>query len=163
MARSPSEQPTTPARLEGAAELLQIGEAAERTGLSIRTLRHWETVGLITPMARTPGGFRLYGREDLERVLVVKSMKPMGFQLEQMAELLALVESATRAVEEERAPGRDVVEPLRAYRDLAIDRIRRIARDMSDATDLLSRIESCIDGAHRVLEMPPAEPARNRV
>ena len=47
---------------------MQIGEAAERVGLSIRTIRHYEEVGLIVPSARSGGGFRLYTEPDLARL-----------------------------------------------------------------------------------------------
>lgn len=57
----------------------QIGEVAERTGLSLRTIRYYEEVGLITPSARSQGGFRLYTEEDIARLGVVKAMKPLDF------------------------------------------------------------------------------------
>lgn len=68
---------------------LQIGQVAERTGLSVRTLRHWEESGLVTPSARTTGGFRLYTDDDVERLRMVRRMKPLGFTLDEMKRLLA--------------------------------------------------------------------------
>ena len=68
----------------------QIGEAAERVGLSLRTVRYYEEVGLIVPSGRTPGGFRLYTDDDVDRLLLIKRMKPLGFTLDQMADLLAV-------------------------------------------------------------------------
>jgi DNA-binding transcriptional MerR regulator len=50
---------------DAAAAVLQIGEVARRTRLSIRTIRHWEEMGLVTPSARSSGGFRLYSEEDV--------------------------------------------------------------------------------------------------
>src|SRR5690348_10590123 len=44
---------------------MQIGEVADRIGLSLRTIRYYEEVGLITPSARSPGGFRLYTEDDV--------------------------------------------------------------------------------------------------
>jgi DNA-binding transcriptional MerR regulator len=67
---------------------VHIGAVAERTGLSLRTLRHWDEVGLVTPSGRTDGGFRLYTESDVERILLVRRMKPLGFSLDEMAELL---------------------------------------------------------------------------
>jgi len=68
--------------------LLQIGDVAERTGLSLRSVRHYEDVGLLPPADRSPGGFRLYTDAAVERLLVVKQMKPLEFTLEQMRDLL---------------------------------------------------------------------------
>ncbi|MCW2696367.1 MAG: putative transcriptional regulator (MerR family) of metal efflux transporter expression [Modestobacter sp.] len=74
-----------------AAALVQIGHVAERTGLSLRTIRWYEEEGLVVPTARTEGGFRLYSDDDVARLMVVKRMKPLGFTLEEMRELLTLL------------------------------------------------------------------------
>jgi MerR family copper efflux transcriptional regulator len=67
---------------------MQIGEVAERVGLSLRTVRYYEEQGLITPDARTDGGFRLYTEEQAGRLLLIKQMKPLGFTVAEMRELL---------------------------------------------------------------------------
>ena len=58
---------------------VQVGVVAERLGLSVRTLHHWEEKGLVTPSHRSPGGFRLYTEADIERLLLIRRMKPLGF------------------------------------------------------------------------------------
>ena len=68
--------------------MLTIGDVAERTGLSLRSVRHYEDVGLLPTADRSPGGFRLYGDAAVERLLVVTQMKPLEFTLEEMRELL---------------------------------------------------------------------------
>jgi DNA-binding transcriptional MerR regulator len=72
-----------------AAATLQIGEVAERVGLSLRTVRYYEEQGLVQPETRTDGGFRLYTERQIDRLLLIKQMKPLGFSLEEMGELLA--------------------------------------------------------------------------
>jgi MerR family copper efflux transcriptional regulator len=67
---------------------MQIGQVAELTEVSIRTLRHWEEAGLVTPSARSAGGFRLYTEGDVERLRTIRRMKPLGFTLEEMKQLL---------------------------------------------------------------------------
>ncbi|MEW5812474.1 MAG: MerR family transcriptional regulator [Actinomycetota bacterium] len=77
--------------------VLRIGEVAARTELSIKTIRHYDEVGLVVPSARSSGGFRLYTADDVDRLLAIRRMKPLGFTLEQMRQLLAAlgtVESA---------------------------------------------------------------------
>lgn len=76
---------------------MHIGELADRTGLSHRTIRHYDEVGLLHPSGRTEGGFRLYTDTDLTRLLIIRRMKPLGFTLEQMAELLAVVDALEAA------------------------------------------------------------------
>ena len=68
--------------------VMHIGEVAARTELSLRSLRHWEEVGLLQPSGRTEGGFRLYTEEDVEKILVIRRMKPLGFSLEQMKDVM---------------------------------------------------------------------------
>jgi DNA-binding transcriptional MerR regulator len=72
-----------------AAATLHIGEVAERVGLSLRTVRYYEEQGLFEPAGRTEGGFRLYTEHEVDRLLLIKQMKPLGFTVQQMAELLA--------------------------------------------------------------------------
>lgn len=78
--------PESRAALEG---YLQIGEAAERCGLTQRTLRFYEEKGLLKPPTRMEGGFRLYSPEDLERIERIKQLKELlGFSLAEIKELL---------------------------------------------------------------------------
>ena len=93
-----------------AASQLQIGAVAERTGLSIRTLRHYDEVGLVTPSARTPGGFRLYTADDVARLTTIRRMKPLGFTLEEMRTLLASLDAL-----DEPATGPDARREARAF------------------------------------------------
>jgi MerR family copper efflux transcriptional regulator len=72
---------------------MQIGEVATRTDLSLRSLRHWEEVGLLKPSGRSEGGFRLYTEDDVEKILVIRRMKPLGFSLEQMKSAMADIET----------------------------------------------------------------------
>jgi MerR family copper efflux transcriptional regulator len=74
-------------------QTMHIGEVAERTGLSLRTIRHYDEVGLLRPSARSEGGFRLYSVLDLERLLLIRRMKPLGFSLDEMIQLLAVVDA----------------------------------------------------------------------
>ncbi|MGK3647095.1 MerR family transcriptional regulator [Pseudarthrobacter enclensis] len=81
---------------------MHIGELADRSQMSLRTIRHYDDVGLLKPSGRTEGGFRLYTERDFARLLVIRRMKPLGFTLEAMAELLRVVD-ALEATE----PGQD--------------------------------------------------------
>ena len=72
---------------------MHIGELAENTGLSLRTIRHYDEVGLLKPSGRTEGGFRLYSQEDLSRLLLIRRMKPLGFSLGEMTDLLDIIDN----------------------------------------------------------------------
>ncbi|MBF6670424.1 MerR family transcriptional regulator [Glutamicibacter sp. FBE19] len=72
---------------------MHIGDMVEATGLSHRTIRHYDEVGLLPASTRSEGGFRIYRDSDLQRMLVIRSMKPLGFSLEEMGELLDAVDA----------------------------------------------------------------------
>jgi MerR family copper efflux transcriptional regulator len=76
-----------------AGQTMHIGDLAEATGLSQRTIRHYDEVGLLPATTRSEGGFRIYTDSDLQRMLVIRSMKPLGFSLEEMGELLDTVDA----------------------------------------------------------------------
>jgi DNA-binding transcriptional MerR regulator len=87
---------------------LQIGLVAERTELSIRTIRHYDEVGLVTPSARSSGRYRLYTEDDVDRLRTIRRMKPLGFTLEEMRQLLdslAVLADPTTAPEDREAAG----------------------------------------------------------
>ena len=72
---------------------MRIGELAERTGLSLRTIRFYEEVGVLAPAPRTKGGFRQFTDGDLQRLLLARQMKPLGFSVEEMKDLLEAIDA----------------------------------------------------------------------
>ncbi len=98
---------------------MQIGELAERTGMSVRTLRHYDEIGLLRPSTRSEGGFRLYTADDESRLLLIRRMKPLGYSLEQMGELLAVVDGLAEdpADAARRARLADIRDEARRRRD----------------------------------------------
>lgn len=118
--------------------LIQIGPAAAQTGLSLRTLRHWDEIGLVRPSARSNGGFRLYSEADIRRIHVIKSMKPLALSLVEIEELLELVESADVAV----AEGPERARRVSHYRDRTRSCISRLNVHLAYATDLLEILEA---------------------
>lgn len=69
--------------------LLKIGELASRTGLTIRTLHHYDRIGLLSPSARTPSGYRLYQHSDLARLHRIMALRKFGLSLAEIATSLA--------------------------------------------------------------------------
>ena len=68
--------------------MFHIKEAAELSGVSIKTLRHYDKIGLLVPV-KSENGYRTYSQDDLERLQVILYYKYLGFSLDQIAELLA--------------------------------------------------------------------------
>lgn len=111
---------------------MQIGEVAERTGLSLRTIRYYEEVGLVVPSARSQGGFRLYAEPDVQRLEVIKRMKPLGFQLDEMRELLGILDAATHA--------RDQRDRLREFREKAEQQCESLRAQLRIAEDFAATL-----------------------
>jgi DNA-binding transcriptional MerR regulator len=116
-----------PEASESTASLLKIGEVAEQLGLSVRTIRFYEEEGLVVPATRTTGGFRLYDQNAVASLQLIRQMKPLGFSVDDMGEVLtaldALDDPATTTA------GRTV---LVAQVDAHRDRVEQKAADLLD-------------------------------
>ncbi|MBO1750520.1 MerR family transcriptional regulator [Actinotalea sp. BY-33] len=110
----------------------QIGEVAERTGLSLRTIRYYEEVGLVSPASRSHGGFRLYAEADIARLELIKQMKPLDFTLEEMRDLLTTLDEIEDAA---AGPGPQdaLLERLEMYRLAAEERCVSLRRQLDQA------------------------------
>ncbi|WP_242612820.1 MerR family transcriptional regulator [Janibacter limosus] len=104
----------------GLMEALTVGQVAETFGVTVRTLHHYDEVGLLHPSERTGAGYRLYTAGDLERLSTIVVYRRLGFSLEEIGELL---------------DGADVVEHLRRQRDLVTTRLA----EMSDLVAAIDR------------------------
>ena len=70
--------------------LWRIGEVAKQTGVTTRTLRYWEELGLLQPASRTDGGERLYGAGDVRRVTRIRDWQELlGFSLDEVKTVLS--------------------------------------------------------------------------
>lgn len=90
-----------------------VGEVAALTGVSVRTLHHYDHVGLVVPSQRSAAGYRHYVDADVERLLQVLTYRELGFPLEQIATLLD-------------DPGADPMAHLRRQHRLLVDRIEHL-------------------------------------
>ncbi|PJE98083.1 MerR family transcriptional regulator [Streptomyces carminius] len=124
---------------------MRIGEVAERTGLSLRTIRHYEEVGLVAPSARTKGGFRLYTAADVERLMVIRRMKPLDFSLEEMRDLLAITDRLSAAEPLEAAEHERLRERLDAYRKVADARCETLRARLLAAEDFAATLRRKLD------------------
>jgi MerR family copper efflux transcriptional regulator len=79
---------------------LAIHEACARTGLSPRTVRYWEELGLLPGVRRRSGGRRVYGADELERLGFIRRLKALGLSLAEIKELNAVyaIAGSTRAM-----------------------------------------------------------------
>ncbi|HCE08955.1 MAG TPA: MerR family transcriptional regulator [Oxalobacteraceae bacterium] len=80
---------TTGDRNGGSAMLLRVGELAKRTGLTVRTLHHYDAIGLLNPSARSQAGYRLYNNEDIARLHGIQGLRDLGLPLSDIGRQLA--------------------------------------------------------------------------
>jgi DNA-binding transcriptional MerR regulator len=92
---------------------MNVGQVAAAAGISVRTLHHWDAVGLLTPGDRTSAGYRSYGEADLQRLQQVLTYRELGFALDEVRVLLD-------------DPAVDVLDHLRRQQELLADRIARM-------------------------------------
>ena len=92
---------------------MHVGEVAAAAGVSVRTLHHWDAVGLLRPSGRTRSGYRTYGPADVERLQRVLTYRELGLALDDVRALLD-------------DPQVDVLDHLRRQRSLLADRIARL-------------------------------------
>ena len=121
------------------AEHLQIGAVATETGLSIKTIRHYDEVGLVVPSARSAGGFRLYTRADIDRLFVIRRMKPLGFTLDDMRALLH-AESVLDDSDAAPADRRTALEEVAEFRQRARLACEKLERQLEYAHELTAQL-----------------------
>lgn len=114
---------------------MQIGEVAARTELSLRTIRHYEETGLVAPSARSQGGFRLYTEADVARLMVIRRMKPLGFTLEQMRDLLDATDRLDATDHLDAGEREALLERVRVYEQAAVDQVEKLRVQLARAEE----------------------------
>src|SRR6476469_4587896 len=115
----------------------KIGELARRTGLTVRTLHHYDEIGLLSPAERSDGGHRVYDEAGVQRLYRIVSLRSLGFPLDAIAQALdsqafdpaQAVDDHLRRLEAQIAQEQQLVHRLKTL------------RDRLDADDFLTTIE----------------------
>ena len=106
--------------------LWQIGEMARCAGVSVRTLRHYDAIGLLVPSETTQAGYRLYDEAAMARLEQILYFRELGFALEEIRAIMA-------------SPAYDAQEAMRRQKDLLLMQKKRIEA-------MLARLDEAIDG-----------------
>ncbi|HET9941679.1 MAG TPA: MerR family transcriptional regulator [Candidatus Eisenbacteria bacterium] len=110
---------------------LPIREVAARTGVSVHTLRYYERAGLLPRAGRSAAGYRLYTAESVRRVMLVRTLRSVGFGIKELRGL--------GAVTDLRIPTATMRARLRAKRDQVSGQLR----DLERAWKLLDALQGC--------------------
>ena len=94
---TPAPTPGKPAEPRATTWPVPIGVAARRAGISARMVRHYESLGLISGVARTDSGYRQYTEADVHALRFIGRARTLGFSMEEIRELLGLWQDKGRA------------------------------------------------------------------
>jgi Cu(I)-responsive transcriptional regulator len=113
---------------------VNIGAVARATGLPPKTIRYYESIGLVTPVERSAGNYRRYGESEVMTLRFIERARRLGFTLKEVAELLALWRDKTRASADVRA--------------LAEAQIRRLDRRLHELGEMRRTLVQLIERCH---------------
>ena len=119
-------------------EVLNIGQAAEASGISAKMIRHYEDVGLVPTASRTFSGYRTYNQRDVHMLRFIKHSRDLGFSIKQIGDLLNL--------------WRDQNRPSSRVKTMANEQIEMLDRKIQELTAMkseLTRLVSCCHGDTR--------------
>src|SRR5678816_2011056 len=126
-----------------AVPLLRIQQVAADVGLTTRSIRYYEELGLLKPAARSEGSYRLYDEQDLERLRFIKGLRDdAGFSLAEIGQLLE--DEAARARNRERFRSTSDPDERTA---IVEDAIARIDRQVAGLGELIGRVETLVPEA----------------
>lgn len=114
-----------------------VGRIAAAAGVTVRTLHHYDAIGLLTPGNRADGGYRRYTDADLERLQQILFYRELGFPLDEIAEILDV-------------PGADPVAHLRRQRGLLAVRAERLHR-------MIAAIDTAMEARRVGIDLTPEE------
>src|ERR1700730_13299217 len=114
-----------------------VGKVAELAGVTVRTLHHYDEIGLLSPSERSATGYRRYDDRDLERLQQIRYYRELGFSLEEIATILD-------------DPKSDSVAHLRRQHELLTERIKRMQ-------DMVNAIEFAMEAKKMGISLTPEE------
>jgi DNA-binding transcriptional MerR regulator len=127
--------------------LLKVGELAKHAGLTVRTLHHYDEIGLLQPSGRSDSGYRLYSREDVARLHGIQALRQLGLALADIGTMLEkggtppglIIDQQIRALDREIARATE----LRDHLDLLQHQLAKGAEpDMADWLDTLGLMKT---------------------
>jgi MerR family copper efflux transcriptional regulator len=117
---------------------MQIGEAAQSSGVSVKMIRHYEEIGLIPAPERRSSNYRSYDAKDVHRLRFVRRARDLGFSIDRIRELMALWHDDHRLSSEVKAIALAHIEEL----EVRIGQMREMA-------ETLHRLADACEGDHR--------------
>ena len=139
-------------------ELLTVRDAAERLGITPRTLKYYEERGLVTP-SRSEGRYRLYDENDLERFGRILRLRSLGFSLHGIVEMLKRPLEKTEAGKNRYSPDSlaDIRQGLQQQLEAIDTRIESVRRELKEAQAVHAELRLDLDYVEARLAGQPAD------
>ena len=158
--------------IDSATARFQIGEVADRTGVTQRTLRFYEERGLLRPPERMDGGFRLYSENDVTRIGYIKQLQDLlGFSLSEIKDMVE-AEELLQQIRSTRRPDRQLPERLKRTEqimgaltrqlDVVDHKVEHLAALREEIHAKIERVSSRHAEILTAMEQEPATPAKHR-
>lgn len=116
---------------------MSIGELAKRTAVQVETIRYYEKTGVMPAPPRTPGGYRMYDENHVQRLVFVRRSRELGFGLADVRRMLSLVDTGHVTCEQVRA--------------LAVEHLAQVRAKIADLRRMEQALErtaaSCVGGS----------------
>ena len=114
--------------------LLDIGRASKESGVSVKMIRHYESIGLLKNVARTQANYRVYSDKDVHTLRFIKRARMLGFSMEDIRELLALWQNKTR--------------PSASVKKIAGGHMQDLKRRISEMQSMVATLEHLTHNCH---------------
>jgi MerR family copper efflux transcriptional regulator len=113
---------------------LNIGQAADASGLSVKMIRHYEEIGLLPTVRRTHSGYRMYGENEVHMLKFIRHARNLGFSMKQIEALLGL--------------WRDTRRPSSKVKALAQDHIADLERKIQELESMRATLKRLVTSCH---------------
>ena len=118
--------------------MMNIGQAAERSGVSAKMIRYYESIDLIAAGRRSDAGYRIYGDNDVHTLRFIRRARSLGFSLEQIRQLLSLWRDPHRASAD-----------VKRIAEVHVEELDQRIREMTEMRDTLARLADTCCGDRR--------------
>jgi|SRR5215510_13421928 len=106
---------------------MNIGQAAEQSGVSAKMIRHYESIGLVERARRTDGGYRIYDANDIHTLRFIRRARDLGFSMKEIAQLLGLWRNRRRTSADVRRVAQQHISEL----DQKIEELQAMRRTLT--------------------------------
>lgn len=141
--------------MRGGIYMYKIDEVTKQVGLTKRTLRYYEEIGLIHPPERSEGNIRLYTDEDIERIKrIVEAKEVLGITLQEMQHFLSLKERMEQRRNSDNPRDREVIQEIK---DMLEKQVQTLDTKMKQMERVKAELEDSLERATRFLEETKGE------